>query len=343
MILKLKIKFLRIFLLKIKIYLIIKLKINLTNQNLTKDQDRQNPLTGSFTVILVSILANAGGIGGGALLTPIYIWLFNFAVEDAIPLSKMTIFTGAIVNYFLLKNARLEKNPNSPLINYQMAGIVIPMLLAGTVVGVFGAKVFPPVLILSFLLCFLLVSICSMFKKAVKMWKKETELLNHKNKSINQEEPKSKDYNRASFEKQNFLKESCEEKESLLASERDNIKENGIHNILNENKSFLVQNKENEILKIKESALKTEKSLANQSINSELSKSKIQDSNNLNEDSRILISEKENSKVLSQSSRSGINPYWTSKSDKKSGLRKIQSNPMSGISKFKKSKIHSFF
>jgi hypothetical protein len=122
----------------------------------------------------VSILANAGGIGGGALLTPIYIWLFDFSVEDAIPLSKMTIFMGAIVNYLILKNARLEDDPNQPLINYSLAGIIVPMLLAGTSVGVFGAKFFPPILILSFLSGFLVLSTFKMFVKALKMWNKET-------------------------------------------------------------------------------------------------------------------------------------------------------------------------
>lgn len=124
-------------------------------------------------MIFVSILANAGGIGGGALLTPIYIWLFDFAVEDAIPLSKMTIFMGAIVNYLILKNARLE-NSNLPLINYTLAGIIVPMLLAGTSIGVFGAKLFPPILILLFLSGFLVLSTFKMFQKALVMWRKET-------------------------------------------------------------------------------------------------------------------------------------------------------------------------
>jgi hypothetical protein len=123
---------------------------------------------------MVSILANAGGIGGGALLTPIYIWLFDFAVEDAIPLSKMTIFMGAIVNYLILKNARLDDDSNLPLINYSLAGVIVPMLLAGTSIGVFGAKFFPPILILGFLSGFLVLSTFKMFQKALKMWRKET-------------------------------------------------------------------------------------------------------------------------------------------------------------------------
>ena len=108
-------------------------------------------------------------------MTPIYIWLFDFAVEDAIPLSKMTIFMGAIVNYLILKNVRLDDDPNSPLINYSLAGVIVPMLLAGTSIGVFGAKLFPPILILTFLSGFLILSTFKMTQKAIKLWKKETE------------------------------------------------------------------------------------------------------------------------------------------------------------------------
>lgn len=150
-------------------------------------------------------MANAGGIGGGALLTPIYIWLYDFSFEDAIPLSKMTIFTGAIVNYIILKNVRMENNKNQPLINYNLSGLVVPMLLGGTTVGVMFAKTVPPIIILSLLLMFLMVSIVSMVKKGVSIWKKETEnlklLKNISNESLN---------------KERFLEEIEEEKSYLI-------------------------------------------------------------------------------------------------------------------------------
>jgi ABC-type multidrug transport system fused ATPase/permease subunit len=150
-------------------------------------------------------LANAGGIGGGALLTPIYIWLYDFSFEDAIPLSKMTIFTGAIVNYIILKNVRMENNKNQPLINYNLSGLVVPMLLGGTTVGVMFAKTVPPIIILSLLLMFLMISIVSMTKKGVSAWKKETENLKLL-KNISEE----------SLNKDRFLDEIEEEKSSLI-------------------------------------------------------------------------------------------------------------------------------
>jgi uncharacterized membrane protein YfcA len=49
-------------------------------------------------IILVSSIANAGGLGGGAVIIPVYIFFFNYVAAEAIPMSKATILAGAIVN-----------------------------------------------------------------------------------------------------------------------------------------------------------------------------------------------------------------------------------------------------
>lgn len=140
-------------------------------------KENQSLFLGPLAIVFVSSLANAGGIGGGALLTPIYIWIYGFSFEDAIPLSKMTIFTGAIVNYIISSTARMENDANYPLINYKLSGLIIPMILAGTTVGVMFAKVLPPILILFFLIIFLMITIIRMIKKGILAWKKESQKL----------------------------------------------------------------------------------------------------------------------------------------------------------------------
>mmetsp|Transcript_34503 Transcript_34503/g.6216 ORF Transcript_34503/g.6216 Transcript_34503/m.6216 type:complete len:93 (-) Transcript_34503:1102-1380(-) len=44
-------------------------------------------IVGVFVVIVIAALANAGGIGGGALMVPILILIFFFDPHFAIPLS----------------------------------------------------------------------------------------------------------------------------------------------------------------------------------------------------------------------------------------------------------------
>ena len=195
---------------------------------------------------MVSILANAGGIGGGALLTPIYIWLFDFSVEDAIPLSKMTIFMGAIVNYLILKNARLDDDSNTPLINYSLAGVIVPMLLAGTSIGVFGAKFFPPILILGFLSGFLILSTFKMFQKALQMWRKETlensrESLDH---SYSQNKkaffgPDKNVFSQSSRNIKEFIRNEIKDSSKVKSLKSKYEKEN-YNEVLNEEKESLI-------------------------------------------------------------------------------------------------------
>ena len=46
------------------------------------------------------ILAAGGGIGGGGMLVPIYILVMGFLPKHAIPLSNVTVFGGAVANYW---------------------------------------------------------------------------------------------------------------------------------------------------------------------------------------------------------------------------------------------------
>lgn len=275
-------------------------------------------------MIFVSILANAGGIGGGALLTPIYIWLFDFAVEDAIPLSKMTIFMGAIVNYLILKNARLEGS-NLPLINYTLAGIIVPMLLAGTSIGVFGAKFFPPILILGFLSGFLVLSTFKMFQKALSMWRQETlennvEIDNHsysqtkvrffqKNKNVFSK--MSSDPNKIIQPIPNFLNKSFQQCSSLIQKKSSARK----------SKSFLQCNiEETDFLVPKSSTKKTSNRVF------------------LNNSFKQSLLDSEDSKVPGSKSQFA-NPFWNSGSESQNCSIKIcntdKNKKMAQISKFR--------
>ena len=51
-------------------------------------------IIGGFFIVIGSALSNAGGIGGGGLLIPILLILLNFKTHEAIPISKLMIFTG---------------------------------------------------------------------------------------------------------------------------------------------------------------------------------------------------------------------------------------------------------
>lgn len=66
--------------------------------------DNWREWTGAIIVVVISMFANAGGLGAGAVIIPIYVFVYGFAVTDSIPLSKITIFAGAVSNIFFTWN-----------------------------------------------------------------------------------------------------------------------------------------------------------------------------------------------------------------------------------------------
>ena len=101
------------------------------------------------------MLTNAAGIGGGAILIPIYTFIFDFTVGGSIPLSKATILSGALMNIFLSYNKRIKNHQNSLLIDYKLVSFIVPLILAGTMIGVILIQVLPPLIIFVFLISYL--------------------------------------------------------------------------------------------------------------------------------------------------------------------------------------------
>ena len=59
------------------------------------------PMEFAGILILPALLAlsNVAGIGGGGLIIPLIMVLFQFSMKQAIALSGFTIFTGALVRF----------------------------------------------------------------------------------------------------------------------------------------------------------------------------------------------------------------------------------------------------
>lgn len=111
-------------------------------------------ILGLFLILIGSGISNAGGIGGGGLLIPILILQLRFETHEAIPISKLMIFTGALTAF--LMGLRNNKHPyrDGGAIDYNLASMLIPMILFGTMVGVTLNKLTPPwIILVSLTLC----------------------------------------------------------------------------------------------------------------------------------------------------------------------------------------------
>ncbi|KAF4319565.1 hypothetical protein BBO99_00004644 [Phytophthora kernoviae] len=109
----------------------------------------------TIIAFMSTALGSGCGVGGGGLLVPMYIFFYGLSPKHAIPLSKATIFGNALASYFFNLNRKHPFNKKVPVINYQVAGIMEPTTLIGTIFGVMMNHMFPDWLILILLVSLL--------------------------------------------------------------------------------------------------------------------------------------------------------------------------------------------
>ena len=131
-------------------------------------------IIGLVIIFLTSALSNAGGVGGGGLVIPILLLMFKFYTHEAIPISKLTIFTGALTS-FIISFGQLHPGRKAISVDYNIPYLIVPMLLFGTMVGISLNKVMPPWIILISLTLLLFLNTYKTLTKAKSLRKKEIE------------------------------------------------------------------------------------------------------------------------------------------------------------------------
>ena len=170
--------------------------------------DWKKEIIGIICIAIGSALSNAGGTGGGGLLIPILLLILKFYTHEAIPISKLMIFTGALTSFLL---GFRQKHPfrNSITIDYDIPTLLVPMLLFGTMVGVTLNKVMPPWLILVCLTLVLVVNTYKTLKKARSLYMAE-----NKNRQISSND--DKDIRVMSSIEETKMQQKKNEKENLF-------------------------------------------------------------------------------------------------------------------------------
>ncbi|ETL84398.1 hypothetical protein F441_16355, partial [Phytophthora nicotianae CJ01A1] len=132
-------------------------------------------IAGSIGAFVATILAAGSGLGGGGLLVPLYIMLMSMSSHEAVPLSKATIFGGAIASFLLNVRKRHPLVRSRPLIDYETMLLMEPMTLAGTIIGVNMNAVFPEWLITICIVWLLTKTALRTYNKGKKIWKEEAD------------------------------------------------------------------------------------------------------------------------------------------------------------------------
>ena len=121
------------------------------------------------------VLAAPSGIGGGGILVPMYLAIGKFSPRHGIPLSKATIFGGAVTNNYFNVQKR-HPDVNRPMIDYNICMVMEPVLLLGTIIGVFFNAVSPGWLITICLVFTLTYTTYRTTLKAMETYEKEMKI-----------------------------------------------------------------------------------------------------------------------------------------------------------------------
>lgn len=128
----------------------------------------------SILAFIFCMMAGGGGVGGGSLLVPIFVVINRFLPQEAIPLSKATIFAGSIGNLILNVFKSHPYDHRRVLIDYETATVLEPIALYGTVVGVLFTRSFPEWFIFIALVSVLFLMSWKTIARAASLYRIET-------------------------------------------------------------------------------------------------------------------------------------------------------------------------
>ena len=123
---------------------------------------------------VLTMLASTVGVGGGAFIVPIMIYLFEFDLKHSAILSNGLILCGSFVAYGFAFHNKHPQIDHRTLIDYNLAIIMLPAMMIGSVIGTTISSSFSTSLKFIVLALLLLLSCAKTLQKAIKTWKSES-------------------------------------------------------------------------------------------------------------------------------------------------------------------------
>ncbi|KAL9647295.1 hypothetical protein ABK040_011662 [Willaertia magna] len=169
------------------------------------------------TNFLAGVVSSAGGTGGGGVFVPLLHVAGQFSAAESVPLSKVMIFGAAITNVGTLM---FKRHPfaDRPLIDYDIALMMEPATLLGTIIGVFLNIILPEWVIVALVILVMGFTTILTAKKGIsraiqEFGKKKKE---EENTSINKNENDSNGYGAIEDNKK-----EGEEKDPLIVNSQE--------------------------------------------------------------------------------------------------------------------------
>ncbi|XAR67712.1 hypothetical protein NMG60_11002588 [Bertholletia excelsa] len=130
-------------------------------------------IVGTVIGFFGAAFGSVGGIGGGGIFVPMLTLIIGFDAKSAVAISKCMITGSAVSTYFYNINRR-HPTIDQPLIDYDLALLIQPMLVLGISIGVALNVIFADWMVTVVLTIVLLGISTKAFLKGVETWRKET-------------------------------------------------------------------------------------------------------------------------------------------------------------------------
>jgi len=124
-----------------------------------------------FTMFIIAVAAGATGIGGGGLNVPMLMMWSRFTIKEAVPLSHAGVMGNSLVMLFWNAPQRHPSCTKRPLIDYELALLLLPAMLAGSNLGVLVGRTLPSTALIFFSLVVLLFATVKSLKKGIAIGK----------------------------------------------------------------------------------------------------------------------------------------------------------------------------
>ncbi|CAB4303140.1 unnamed protein product [Prunus armeniaca] len=130
-------------------------------------------VVGTVIGFIGAAFGTVGGVGGGGIFVPMLTLIIGFDEKSSTAISKCMITGGAAASVFY--NLRLRHPTlDLPIIDYDLALLVQPMLMLGISIGVSFNVIFADWMITVLLIIFFLGTSTKAFLKGVEAWNRET-------------------------------------------------------------------------------------------------------------------------------------------------------------------------
>lgn len=142
-------------------------------------------ILGFAGITTISTITSSGGVGAGIVIVPAFTLFFGFVSSDSVHLSRVSILMSAFVSFCINWRKKDPLDTSKLVINYHIAGILLPFHLAGAEVGVLIGRFLPSVAVVGILFILLIVSIDRTYKRGKEEIKRESakSTLNQENAS----------------------------------------------------------------------------------------------------------------------------------------------------------------